>query len=149
MPVLLYTGVLLRLFDGRDPNYSNVRAAIRRIWARRDVPVITPQNCREFWNVSTRPSTARGGFGQTVATTQRRLAGIERICRVLPETPATYEWKRLLDVHSLVGVSVHDAWIVAQMTVWNVSTILTFNPSDFRRYPVIVATTPAEYCQPL
>ena len=29
--------------------------------------------------------------------------------------------------------------------LWQVSTILTLNPADFRRYPGIVVHTPAEF----
>ena len=66
MPVLLDTGVLLRLFERLDPNYSDVRAVLKLLWARGDEMVITPQNAVEFWNVSTRPVTARGGRATTV-----------------------------------------------------------------------------------
>jgi hypothetical protein len=107
--------------------------------------VIAAQNAVEFWNVSTRPTTARGGYGQPVSKTRARLVAIERICRVLPETPSTFvEWKRLVATHSVIGVSVHDARVVAQMLVWQIGTILTLNPTDFRRYPGIVVHTPAD-----
>jgi hypothetical protein len=70
---------------------------------------------------------------------------IERICSVLPETPAIFvEWKRLVVAHSIIGVSVHDARIVAQMTVWKVGTIVTLNPADFHRFPGIVVQTPSQ-----
>jgi predicted nucleic acid-binding protein len=145
MQVLIDTGILLRLFDRLDPGYDGIQAALRLLWTRGDDPVITPQNAAEFWNVSTRPASARGGYGQPVAKVQSRLAAIERICRVLPETPAAYaEWKRLVAGHGVTGVSVHDARIVAQMNVWRVVNILTLNTPDFRRYSGIVATTPAE-----
>jgi len=145
MLVLLDTGVLLRLFERLDPSYANIQAAVKLLWTRGDEPVIAAQNAVEFWNVSTRPTTARGGYGQPVAKTRARLLAIERICRVLPETPSTYlEWKRLVATHSVIGVSVHDARVVAQMLVWKVGSILTLNPADFRRYPGIVVQTPAE-----
>jgi predicted nucleic acid-binding protein len=145
MLVLLDTGVLLRLFERLDPNYANIQTGIKLLWTRGDEPVIAPQNAVEFWNVSTRPATARGGYGQPVSKMRARLSAIERICRVIPETPATFvEWKRLVATHSVTGVSVHDARVVAQMLVWQVSTILTLNPADFLRYPGIVVQTPAE-----
>ena len=90
MLVLLDTGVLLRLFERLDPNYKAVQAAVKLLWARGDEPVIAAQNAVEFWNVSTRPATARGGFGQSAAKTRSRLAAIERICRMLPDSPATF-----------------------------------------------------------
>ena len=145
MLVLLDTNVLLRLFDRSDPNYGMVQTALKVLWAQRHQPVIVPQNVIEFWNVSTRPTSARGGFGQSVAKTRSRLAAIERLCRLLPETPATFpEWKRLVQSHSIVGVSVHDARIVAQMQVWQVPALLTFNIQDFRRYSHLIVRSPAD-----
>ncbi|HEY3968790.1 MAG TPA: PIN domain-containing protein [Planctomycetaceae bacterium] len=145
MRVLLDTGVLLRLFERLDPNYTDIQAALKLLWTRGDEPVIAAQNAVEFWNVSTRPTTARGGYGQPVVKTRARLVAIERICRVLPDTPSTFtEWKRLVTTHSVTGVSVHDARVVAQMVVWQVGEILTLNAADFRRYPGIVVQTPAE-----
>ena len=145
MLVLLDTGILLRLFERRDPNYGDIKAALRLHWARGDEPVIAPQNAVEIWNVSTRPTSARGGFGQPVAKTHSRLIAIERIRRVLPETPATFvEWNRLVATHSVVGVAVHDAHVVAQMAVWRVPAILTLNAGDYRRVPGIAVRTLAE-----
>ncbi|MGO9112199.1 MAG: type II toxin-antitoxin system VapC family toxin [Thermoguttaceae bacterium] len=145
MPVLLDTGVLLRLFERLDPNFSDIQAVLKLLWTRGDELVITPQNAAEFWNVSTRPATARGGFGQSITKTCARLAAIERICRVLPETPATFvEWKRLVVAYSIIGASVHDARIVAQRAAWKVGTIVTLNSADFRRFPGIVVYTPRD-----
>jgi predicted nucleic acid-binding protein len=145
MLVLIDTGVLLRLFERLDPNYRDIQAALRLLWTCGDTPVIAAQNAIEFWNVSTRPSTARGGYGQSIPKTRARLAAIERICRVLPESPHAFEeWKRLVVAHSVTGVSVHDARIVAQMAVWQVARILTLNAADFHRYPGITAQTPAD-----
>src|SRR5437899_1015392 len=102
MQVLVDTGILLRLFDRLDPNYGEIQAALRLLWTRGDMPVITPQNAAEFWNVSTRPAAARGGYGQSISKTQARLAAIERICRVLDEAPSAFaEWRRLVVAHSV------------------------------------------------
>jgi predicted nucleic acid-binding protein len=145
MLVLLDTNILLRLFERADPNYRDIRAVLTLSWGRGDELVTTPQNVIEYWNVSTRPVTARGGYGRSVAKTRARLAGIQRVCRMLAETDETFEeWKRTVIAHSIVGVSVHDARIVAQMAIANVRSIVTLNPSDFRRYPGITVMTPQD-----
>jgi predicted nucleic acid-binding protein len=145
MRVLLDTGVLLRLFERSDPNYSDIRAALKLLWSRNEELLIAPQNAVEYWNVSTRPTSARGGFGHSIAKTHPRLAAIQRICRVLPESEAIFvEWKRIVIAHSITGVSVHDARIVAQMAIANVGTLVTLNPADFRRYPGIMVMTPRD-----
>lgn len=56
------------------------------------------------------------GFGLTTAETDRRVRLIERVFKVLDETPVIYpEWCRLVLSHSLMGVQVHDARIVTVM----------------------------------
>jgi hypothetical protein len=49
-----------------------------------------PQNAAEFWNVCTRPATARGGLGLDPATTARQLALIENAFSLLWEPLAVY-----------------------------------------------------------
>ena len=143
MRVLLDTGILLRVFERSDPNYRDIRAVLKLLWSRDDELVTTPQNAVEYWNVSTRPASARGGFGQSIAKTRARLSAIARMCRVLPESEAIFEeWKRIVAAHSIIAVSVHDARIVAQMAIANVQTIVTLNSADFRRYPGITVATP-------
>jgi hypothetical protein len=88
------------------------------------VLVTAPQNIAEFWNVCTRPATARGGFGLSLEETQRQLRLIERLLRILPESPASYSiWKQLVVRHAVLGVQVHDARLVALMQAHNVTHI--------------------------
>lgn len=46
--------------------------------------------------------------------------------------------------HGIIGVSVHDARLVATMNAFSISHILTLNASDFKRYSGIVAWTPTD-----
>lgn len=63
MPYVLDAGVLLRLFDRSDPPHVAIRQSVIRIKVRGERLFTTTQNIAEFWNVSTRPATARGGYG--------------------------------------------------------------------------------------
>ena len=103
----------------------------------------------EFWNVCTRPATARGGFGLSIADADRRLRIIERLFRVLPDNPATYQaWRALVVAHALKGVQVHDARLVALMQVNGIAHILTLNGGDFARYTGIVPIAPTSLWPP-
>src|SRR6266516_1154603 len=136
MLVLADTNILLRLLAPADPQRAAVRQAVRVLRARGDTLVVSPQGAAEFWNVCTRPTTARGGFGLTVPETDRRLRLIERIFRVLGDSPAAYPiWRSLIVTHSVSGVQVHDARLVAFMQAHGITHILTFNGADFARYP--------------
>src|SRR5947209_8656140 len=98
MRVLVDTGVLLRAFDRSDAEQQRVIfRALRKLWSNQDELVTTAQNIAEFWNVSTRPASARGGYGLPVSAVERRVQVIERLGVVLPFSVQAYrEWRRLL-----------------------------------------------------
>jgi predicted nucleic acid-binding protein len=146
MLVLVDSGILLRLLEPTDPQHGVIRGAVRALRGRGDTLVTAPQNASEFWNVCTRPVTARGGFGLSIADADRRLRVIERLFRVVSESPSTYQiWRGLLVAHGVRGVQVHDARLVALMQVHGITHILTLNGADFARYPGIVPIDPASF----
>jgi predicted nucleic acid-binding protein len=145
MLYLLDSNVLLRLFHRNDAQHPQVRKALAALWARGDRFAFTSQILGEFWSVCTRPTTARGGLGVSLAETDRRVRIIERFYRFLPDTYAVHtEWRRLIVAHSVMGVQVHDARLVAAMNVHGIRHVLTFNVSDFNRYPGITAVHPQQ-----
>jgi predicted nucleic acid-binding protein len=145
MRYLLDTGILLRLVHPTDPQHHDVIDALDLLKSRGDAFYCGMQNAAEFWNVTTRPAAARGGFGLTAQEAQRRLAIIEVAVEVLTDSPASYaEWKRLVALHSILGVQVHDARLVALMNTTGVTHLLTLNPTDFKRFVSIMTTTPKE-----
>ncbi len=91
------TGVWLRLFDRTDPQHPDIRGALARLRNSGHTLATCPQNIAEFWNVLTRPLTARGGYGKSVGTTEGRVQFIERYAVVLDKSPAAYgQWRMLL-----------------------------------------------------
>jgi predicted nucleic acid-binding protein len=143
---LIDTGVLLRFLNRGDPQHGVIRAAVRSLRNNGAGLNIAPQNVAEFWNVCTRPASARGGYGLTVAQTARRVRVLERVFLLLPESPDTYEhWKQLVESRSVLGVQVHDARLAALMMVSGVTHLLTLNGSDFKRYTEIEAVSPADW----
>ena len=145
MQYLLDTGVLLRLVIRSQPLHPEIRRAVGLLKERGHQLVTLSQNMAEFWNVCTRPSTARGGMGLSISSTEHRLRMLERAVLVLPDRADVYiEWKRLLLAHNVVGVQVHDARIAAAMAVQGLAHVLTLNADDFSRYGHITAVTPAE-----
>jgi predicted nucleic acid-binding protein len=97
MLYLVDTGILLRLFNRADPNCTTIRKALWELRKGGHRLVISLQNVAEFWNVSTRPTEARGGYGLSVAEADRRVRVIERIFSVLPDNPNTYSvWRNLV-----------------------------------------------------
>ena len=145
MQYLVDTGVLLRLFDKNDPAHSAIREGLRSIRTKGDSLVVCPQNVAEFWNVSTRPESARGGYGQSVEATDRRVKFIERFGTVLKESESAYlKWRELAVNHKIEGVAVHDARIVAMMNVYGIQQVITLNGKDFSRYEDIEVVLPED-----
>lgn len=143
MLVLLDTGILLRYIDRTDPQHQSVRAAVRAVKNAGDDLAMAWQNVAEFWNVCTRPASARGGLGLSTAETNQRLRVLERIFRVLPDSAAAYPiWRNLLVSLSVAGVQVHDARLVALMQSRGMTHILTLNSSDFGRFAGITVLKP-------
>jgi hypothetical protein len=133
--MLVDTGILLRLFVPADPACPLIRTSIRRLRGE-GVPLRTTfQNIAEFWNVSTRPFSARGGYGLASSVVEARLRFIERLFPVVSESLGSFRvWKDLVARHGLQGVSVHDARLVAIMLCEQHVQMLTLNAADFQRY---------------
>lgn len=145
MAYLFDTNLFLRLARRNDPQRQLALEALQRLRSRHEVLCFTPQILSEFWNVGTRPASARGGLGLSLAQTERKARLIERYFHLLPDCLATFqEWRLLVVSHSVMGVEVHDAKLVASMNVYGITHLITFNVADFKRYPGITAVTPAD-----
>ena len=145
MSILVDSGVLLRLTIPADPAYPEVRRAIKLLKSQGENLIALTQNVAEFWNVCTRPSTARGGYGISVQDTVRKLRLIEKLVEIKPDSLRVFqEWKRLAVLHSVKGVQVHNARLVAAMIVYGISNLLTFNGADFKRYSGINVVRPVD-----
>jgi predicted nucleic acid-binding protein len=142
MATLMDTNILLRLVDPNDREYTLVREAVRALASRGESLCFAGQNLVEFWNVCTRPAS-KNGLGLTAAQTDERASLIEVRFRLLPDDERVHaEWRRLVVRYSVAGVQVHDARLAASMLMNGVSTILTLNDRDFRRYAGISAIHP-------
>lgn len=145
---LVDSNILLRIARRDDPDHAIVNAALTRLAEGGAVLYYTHQNIAEFWNVATRP-VDRNGFGLTVADVEQETRVIEKGMVLLPDSEAIYrEWRRLVFVHSVSGVQVHDARLAAAMSVHGVTHLLTLNPDDFKRYTHMTAVHPGSLAYP-
>lgn len=138
MRIVVDTGVWLRMFDRGSPERPEILRCLRKLWSGSHELVTTAQNIAEFWNVSTRPVTARGGYGHAVPFVEARVRQMERLATIVPFSDGVYQqWRQLLTSHQVVGVAVHDARIAAVMLAEGLQYLFTLNGADFRRYPGI------------
>jgi predicted nucleic acid-binding protein len=134
MSFLVDTNILLRSVEPLHPHHTVAVAAVYRLLAESTPVYFTLQNIAEFWNVATRP-IEHNGLGFSIAATLAEVEKIEGLLTLLPDTPAVYaEWKRIIVVHGVSGVKVHDARLVATMKTHGVRSLLTFDVDDFKRY---------------
>jgi predicted nucleic acid-binding protein len=102
---------------------------------------LVPQNVAEFWNVCTRPLN-QNGLGLSSDQTQAEVSRLETLFDLILDEPGIYkEWKELVIRHSVKGVRVHDARLVAAMRIHHITHLLTFDDGDFKRYQEITVMT--------
>jgi predicted nucleic acid-binding protein len=143
--LLADTNILLRFISPSDPNHHLVRSAILSLLKNNEIICYTPQNLVELWNVCTRPTTARGGFGLSAEQTDKRAQVIERNLMLLPDNAAIHrQWRQLVVKYRVSGVQVHDTRLVAAMLEHGVTKLLTFNTDDFKRFGEITVVHPSD-----
>ena len=143
MRVLVDTNILLRSVQPTHPASSQAIHAVSKLIRQGDAVFFCPQNITEFWNVATRP-TDRNGLGMSAQEVLHEIGSIEKSLTLLPEVPAIYgAWKQIVATYKVQGVKVHDARLIAVMTVYAVESILTFNTADFGRFTNVRAIHPS------
>lgn len=143
MSYLLDTNILLRMEEPAHPMHATATNAVQILISRGELVCIVPQNIYEFWAVCSRP-IRDNGFGWTKEQTLAEATRLTGLFTFLMDSPQIYsEWLRLVTTHGSQGRHVHDARLVAAMIVHGLDHILTFNVSDFTRYPGITAVDPA------
>lgn len=141
--MLTDTNVLLRFLKTTDKMHPVVANAVTHLQSIGVDIIIVPQNLYEFWVVATRPVKVNG-FGWTVPETRLRIGRLERVFRFLPDPADHFDtWEQLIFQNACHGKVAHDARLVAAMELHGVGAILTFNVTDFTRFPGITVLDPA------
>ena len=127
------TNVLVKARILEAPDHGIARASLQRAFDEPEPLRISRQVLREYLAVVTRPQT----WSMPVAR-EEALDDVERLIatyEMLEDGPVVTDWLLLLCREVPVGGrQIHDANIVATMLSYGERRLLTFNPSDFRRY---------------
>jgi predicted nucleic acid-binding protein len=144
MDILADTNILLRRIHRNDPQHRLTTRCLGRLIKEGNRICVTSQNLIELWVVCTRP-VENNGLGLPVAHTDRIVARVEQSVLRLPDHDSVYsEWRRLVVEQTVAGKKTHDAHLVATMKVHDITHLLTFNSSDFSRYPGITVMRPQD-----
>jgi predicted nucleic acid-binding protein len=148
MTVLLDTNILLRLANPVDPAQTTAVTAIAALRANGAALCTVPQNLFEFWVAATRP-VSNNGLGLSTTECMTEIAHIKVAFPVQLDSPALLaEWEKLVAAHDCKGKVAHDARLVAAMQILGIAQIMTFNISDFTRFPGLTILDPAKLSAP-
>lgn len=135
------TNILLRSVQAAHPMYEDVSRAVSILFERDDVHIIG-QNLIEFWAVATRPIT-ENGLGFTLPDAVVELSKLKATFTILPDTADILPlWEELVVRYEVRGKQSHDARLVAAMKAHDLTHLLTFDESDFKRYTEITVINP-------
>lgn len=144
MRVLVDTNVILRSTQPAHPGYSLSVTAISQLGGAEFELCLVPQSIYEYWGVATRPATVNG-LGMTAIEVDRQVQELLSKFTLLRDERGIYSrWYHLVITHGVQGKPAHDTRLVAAMERHGVKHLLTFNKSDFARFPAIHALSPDE-----
>ena len=139
MAALLDSNLILRFAEPGYAMFAPAAEAIRKLRVRSDTIYMCPQNHAEFWAVATRPVTANG-LGMTPTQADAELSRMEALFPLLPDTPTVLPaWRRLVGGAGVSGKQVHDARLLAILSLYGIGQLLTFNTQDFVRCAALVS----------
>ncbi len=144
MRVLVDTNVVARLLPRAGASTHLVAVnAVTRLRDEQHELFMVPQVLYEFWVIATRPAE-QNGFGFAPADAAQDLQRLQRLFTLLRDERSVFDrWEQLVVQHQVAGKAAHDARLAAAMQRHALSHVLTFNPSDFKRYPAIQILEPA------
>jgi predicted nucleic acid-binding protein len=141
--ILVDTNVPLRIAQVGHPHCQVALDALALLTLRdQEHFAIAPQSLYEMYVVCSRPSNANG-FGYSPQQACAEIAAARALFEILPETAQVYPtWEGLIAKYAVQGKQAHDTRLVALMIQHRVSTLLTFNDADFRRFSEIRSLNP-------
>lgn len=143
MAILFDTNILLRWTQKHHPHFAMAVRVLKALRNRNEELHIAPQNIVEFWAVAIRPLN-QNGLGMTIEQAVLEIENLKSLFGLLPELPLHEEWQRIVTRYRVSGKNVHDARLVAAMSVHGIGEILTFNVQDFARYTEISVLDPSQ-----
>lgn len=135
--VFIDTNVLVYASRPAAPEFGTAVSAVDRLRGQQRPLCISAQVLREYLAVVTRPQATTAGTPMPRAMANANA--FRRRFLLLQETSDTMD--RLFDLlanHPTAGRQVHDANLVATMLSNGITTLLTFNTRDFRRFEDVI-----------
>jgi predicted nucleic acid-binding protein len=127
------TNILLRALLTQMGQHVQADALLKRMISEDAELWISGQVIREFIVQATHPNTLEESL--TMGEVIHEINTIRPLFQIADETAAVRaKLLELLQVYPTAGKQVHDANIVATMLVYDITTLLTLNVDDLRRF---------------
>lgn len=142
MRVLVDTNILGRLTQLDHPQHQETVSAVRNLRTSGHELRIVPQVLYEFWCIATK-DVKSNGLGLSIHESNDRVNHFITVFVPLrDERGILAPWHRLVFENQVQGKKAHDAHLVAAMHRHELTHILTFNGSDFKRFSGIEVLDP-------
>ncbi|HED03241.1 MAG TPA: PIN domain-containing protein [Candidatus Fraserbacteria bacterium] len=140
-PVLLDTNVLVYATNRDSPFYDRAQQVLQQALAGEPAACLTPQILAEYYAVITDPRRV-----ESPLTPRQARAQIEALLQALEVLPlrasSSRQMAELAERYRIRAQEVYDVQVVAAMLDHGISTILTANERDFRRFAEIEVRNP-------
>jgi predicted nucleic acid-binding protein len=144
MKILIDTNILLRRAQPVSPHHQLALDVLIELVRAGHELCLVPQVIYEFWCVATRPANVNG-LGTSVSQAKQSVDELLPDFVLLKDERGIYSnWQLLVVTHAVSGKTVHDARLVAAMQRHGLTHLLTFNVSDFQRFPGVTALSPVD-----
>jgi predicted nucleic acid-binding protein len=142
--VLVDTNVLLRLAQVSSSDQQSAKRSLELLQNSGHVLCLVPQIIYEYWAVCTRP-LANNGLGLSVQDVHDSVKDLLKDFEFHGDERGIFdEWIQLVLQFAVKGKVTYDARLVAAMKQFQIPKLLTFNTSDFMRYPHITVISPSD-----
>lgn len=140
MRVLLDTNVIARAAQPSLPEWPMIESSLSDLIIQKATLCIVPQTIYEFWVVATRPAS-HNGFGLAPNDAKSLIDSTLDQFTLLRDERGVFDfWSDLVTVHQVSGKGAHDGRLVAAMQRHSIANLVTFNETDFKRFPINVLT---------
>ena len=130
--VFLDTNILLAATDNSRPQHESCHELFKRALLGGLHLAISNQIVREYLVVATRPVPVNG-LGLSTKDSLYNVKQFLNHCLIVGETEAVLNiLLENVDKYGISGKHIHDINLIALMTVNNIKTLITLNPSDFK-----------------
>ncbi len=131
------TNILIYASIYESPFHQAAQRALKSAYQNKLTLWISRQVLREYLVVVTRPDNFKNPLSKDKIV--NRIHFFQQKFKVADDLPeVTRHLMELIENYKVGGKQIHDANIVATMKAYNITNLLTYNVSDFKRFKDII-----------